>query len=1011
MARTAARSSCSYVLRGMTHQCLRQVSLIILFFLSTAIINAQSDSESGEELETVVLQLKWRHQFQFAGYYAAIDQGFYRDAGLNVVIQEGRPGRNFVDMVIDGRADYGVEMPVILLERCKGKPVVAMAAIFQHSPEVLLVSKKSRLRSPQDLVGKTVMLREHGNIETRAMLLSEGVDLDAVEIVPHSWEIKDLINARVDAMSAYITDQPSFLQSRRFEYSMIKPQTYGIDFYGDCLFTSEKEIQEHPERAKAFLKASLRGWRYAMGHIDDITNLLFDEYHCKVSREGLIYEARAMADLMFPGLIQIGHMNEGRWERIAETYVDVGMLEPGYSLEGFLYDPDPPVPPPDYRWIVWTASVCGGGLFLALLGSMILIYFNRRLRRAVHESEVRHRDIVEALPDGLCVGDLDGKILAANAAMSALYGYSSEELIGMAPVDLISPTHHSVFDEFVREIKDTGRFTGESVDKRKDGSTFDTEIRGSMIQFDGKPHLLAIIRDVTERNRAQAERLRLSAAIEQTTESIILSDPNGIIQYVNPAFEEMTGYSRDECIGENILSLSGQSDEKTISQVMQALRQGESWSSRMESMRKDGSFYQEEVAISPVRDASGKVISYVSVQRDITEERKLEDQLRQSQKMEAIGQLAGGVAHDFNNLLQAIQGYTVIATEGLPKDSSARDDLAEATKAIDRASTLARQLLAFSRPETYRPEYLNVNDVIAGLMKIVGRVIGEHIELEVIPGENLSEIHADPGHLEQVLMNLCVNARDAMTQGGRLTIETGNLYVDKEHAEAHPDNRQGSYVTIRVSDTGEGMAPEVLEHIYEPFFTTKEVGQGTGLGLATVYGIVNQHRGTIHVYSEQGRGSSFVICLPAAEEPKPNDAGERPDPPRGGTETILLAEDDKQVRELAVKVLERAGYTVVAARDGGEAVELFERHDGKISLALLDVVMPNGSGQDVAEALRAKSPDLPVLFTSGYSRNYLGADIEPQKNTELIHKPLSPNQLLRKVRQLIDGQYPHTVSD
>jgi len=385
------------------------------------------------------------------------------------------------------------------------------------------------------------------------------------------------------------------------------------------------------------------------------------------------------------------------------------------------------------------------------------------------------------------------------------------------------------------------------------------------------------------------------------------------------------------------------------------------------------------------------------------ERRNLEDQLRQAQKMEAVGQLAGGVAHDFNNLLYVITGYADMMLEDLPPNSVLHNNMKEILQAAQRATTLVRQLLLFSRREAMLMKVLNLNDLISELIKMVRRVIGEHIPLEFLPGVELMNNSADPGQLEQVLMNLCVNARDAMPDGGRIVIETQNISLDAEYCKYNTWAKEGEYVLLTVSDTGSGIPHEIQDHIFEPFFTTKEVGKGTGLGLAAVYGIVRSHQGMIRVYSEPGQGTAFKIYLPATQNRHAslNDEKESAAPLSGGQETILVAEDEESVRTMIVHILKKVGYRVLSAKDGEEAISLFETHSSEIDIALLDVIMPKIGGQKVYERIRSSS-DMPVIFSSGYSRGALSFQAFPNEQFDILQKPVSPTALLRKIREVLD---------
>ncbi len=501
--------------------------------------------------------------------------------------------------------------------------------------------------------------------------------------------------------------------------------------------------------------------------------------------------------------------------------------------------------------------------------------------------------------------------------------------------------------------------------------------------------------------RSQVEVSRLAHAVEQAAEIIVVTDPQGVIQYANPAFEQATGHACADVIGHTPRVLkSGRHSQEFYRQLWETISRGETWTGRFTNKKKGGTFYEEDASISPVRDAAGRIINYVAVKRDITEQVKLESQLRQAQRMEAVGQLAGGVAHDFNNLLQAIQGYTQLAMEGLGEEHEHYGDLREVMRAAEQAATLTRQLLSFSRREVLQRKNINLNQVIADTAKMLRRIIGEHIELHVSTTPDLRTVYADPAQMGQILVNLCVNARDAMPNGGRVTIATCNTSLNREYTETHSWAKVGEYVALAVSDTGMGINPDIQDRIFEPFFTTKEMGRGTGLGLATVYGIAKQHEGMIGVHSEPGIGTTFTLYLPAADSEAETDYMLTPVPMQKGTGTILLAEDEELVRNLGVQILIQAGYNVLVARDGEEAVAVFRRHANEIDVALLDVVMPKLSGRAVCERIQAIRPGLPVLFASGYSVSLLDATFLRAANALCIQKPYNPRDLLLKIKQL-----------
>ena len=508
-----------------------------------------------------------------------------------------------------------------------------------------------------------------------------------------------------------------------------------------------------------------------------------------------------------------------------------------------------------------------------------------------------------------------------------------------------------------------------------------------------------------ENGKAQEANRWLATAIEQAGEAIVITDPEGVIQYVNPAFERTTGYAQEEAVGQNPRILkSGQQDPAFYQDLWDTIKRGAVWQGRMKNKKKDGSLYDELNTISPVRDAAGTTINFVAIKRDITREVTLEHQLRHSQKMEAIGQLAGGVAHDFNNILQVITGYSGMLASALVHEGALYEDLVQIQTAAERASALTRQLLAFSRRQALQPLNLDLNELIGNLLKMLRRLIGENINLTFVSSDSLSPIYADPNQVEQILTNLCVNARDAMPDGGQIRIETRDVRLSADYGKLHAWARSGHFVMIGVTDTGAGMEKEVLQKIFDPFFTTKEVGKGTGLGLAMVYGLVKQHQGCIHVYSEVGLGTTFKIYLPAtqAEAEPPSTAAL--EPIRGGQETILVAEDDEPLREMVKRVLAGAGYTVLLAPDGLEALRIFQTEWKKISLALLDVVMPSMDGRMLHDEMKKIDPHVRILFSSGYAPDIVHTRFVLGRGPHLIQKPYNTEDLLRRVREMLDAQ-------
>jgi PAS domain S-box-containing protein len=506
--------------------------------------------------------------------------------------------------------------------------------------------------------------------------------------------------------------------------------------------------------------------------------------------------------------------------------------------------------------------------------------------------------------------------------------------------------------------------------------------------------------------QAEASRDRLAMAVEQTAETIVITDTEGAILYVNPAFEKTSGYTCAEALGQNSRILkSGKQDADFYRRVWETLGRGEMWSGHFINRRKDGALYEEEATISPVRDATGKVVNFVAVKRDVTREVRLEAQYRQSQKMDAIGELAGGVAHDFNNILAVIQ----MQAHFLKTDDGITPAQLQATKEIGRAAqraiTLIRQLLQFSRKQMLQLRDLDLNESINEMIKMLRCTIGENIKLQFKFTMHDLFIHADASMMDQVVLNLAVNARDAMPNGGRLVIETSGVELDEFAASQSAQARPGSFVCLSVSDTGCGIPEEILPKIFEPFFTTKDVGKGTGLGLATVFGIVQQHQGWIKVYSEAGHGTVFKIYLPRlAGMIKRAKKKKMPDSLPTGKETILLVEDEKPLLVLMRKALSRLGYRVLEAPTGVRALQVWKAHREDISLLLTDLVMPDGmTGKELAQGLLRENPKLKVVYMSGYSAEVIGRDFPLESGVNFLAKPFQVQMLAQTVRQMLDA--------
>ncbi len=634
----------------------------------------------------------------------------------------------------------------------------------------------------------------------------------------------------------------------------------------------------------------------------------------------------------------------------------------------------------------------------------------KRAEVELRQSEERYRSLVEDSFDGIFI-QKGPKIIFANSRLYEMLGYFPGELEGM--------DHWLVYHPDYREItrrRAIARMNGEEVTPRyevmlqkKDGLSFLAEISARPVQVDGQSGIKVWIRDISGQRRSEEAQRRMAAAIEQSIESVMITDRNGKIQYINPAFEHISGYRKEEVIGRDTRFLKSDSlDSSHYKDLLTAIRAGKPWKGRLLSQRKDGRIFYEDVAISPVHDSSGEIVNFVDVGHDVTENVELQMQLLQAQKMESLGILAGGIAHDFNNLLQVVLGYSEFMLQRKKEGEPDYDGLKKIYQAGKRGADLVQSLLTFSRKVETKYVPVNLNQEIIQVQRLLSRTIPKTIKIDLHLGGDLESIKADPSQVGQVLMNLGVNARDAMPNGGILTIETANVRLDKEYCSSHLDATPGNYVLLTISDTGQGMDKKTLSHIFEPFFSTKEKGKGTGLGLATVYGIVKQHDGRIMCFSEPGHGTRFKIYLPAIQaeeitETPPNELAIL-----GGTETVLLVDDDDVVRDLGATLLVDFGYKVIAASNGKEALEIYHREGERISLIILDLIMPEMDGMKcLAEVLRV-NPKAKVIIASGYSESGSGSGAMARGAKGYVPKPYNIRQLLNAIREILDNNLPET---
>ena len=609
-----------------------------------------------------------------------------------------------------------------------------------------------------------------------------------------------------------------------------------------------------------------------------------------------------------------------------------------------------------------------------------------RVIEALRESEERFRRFTEASFEGVSI-HAAGILLDASPNYARMFGYPLEEMIGRSVMEWTAPEFHEITRQHIQE----GRTTPyESTGLRKDGTRFVTEIRSRETRYHGRTARIAAIHDITARKQAEDEARRLAAFPRFNPNPVLEFAADGRMVYCNDATRELARSlgcaSPEELLPPNTAGI-----------ITECLRRGAN-KLRLETQRNERTVSWSFFPIPKIQ----VVHCYAG---EITERLSLEDQLRQSQKMESIGQLAAGVAHDFNNLLTVIQGHAGLLNTQPDLGAESLDSIQHITAAAHRAANLTHQLLAFSRKQLMRLRVIAINEVLDHILDMLRRVIGEHISLQVSRSPSLPGVRADAGMVEQVIMNLAVNARDAMPEGGVLRLATTLFIADEAFVRRQPEARLGRHVCLAVSDSGCGIDPSIISRIFDPFFTTKDVGKGTGLGLATVYGIVKQHGGWIEVESHPGTGTTFRVYWPESVE---HDAAETPPVPTlsapRGKETLLIVEDDDALRDLELEILTRQGYRVFAAKNGHDALDLWNRHAAHIQMLLTDMVMPDGiSGRQLAERLWEKQPSLKVLFTTGYSFSVEKKGLPDRKGVGFLQKPFQPAMLALAVKDCLLG--------
>jgi PAS domain S-box-containing protein len=999
-----------------------QVATFILSSLLIPLTPAWS-TPNPPEREAITLALKWYHQFQFAGYYAAIHKGFYANEGLDVTLTTPQNNQFPVESVMSGKAQYGVTSSDLIKSRVNGLPVVALATIFQHSPIILMSRYDRELKYPSDYTGKTLMYSLDDIFEIKAMLVKEGIDADTIKIIPHPWSIDDVVNGSVDASVDYLTNEPWKMRARGVEPRIIRPIDYGIDFYGDTLFTTEGEIRAHPERVKAFRRASLKGWAYALNHIDEMIDLILTLPELESSgktRDHLRYEAEQMLELIQPQLVEIGHMNPARWENMALTYAQFDVIPKNYTLDGFLYNPHQEATSFLVRGLKWAALVS----LVFALGALLILIWNWRLRSEIRlrtqelkKSREQISFLAEYSTDILVIIDAEGQQKYISPAAERITGYTPDELkVGLDkiihPDDL--PAVYEKWEALLAHPDKIARVQYRHIHKTT-GWIYLEAIGRNCLDDPVIQGFISNVRDISDRLEAEAKLKHAleenRALLDSNPDLMFLFDQDCVVVDCHPkVHSEMYYRDPEEFLGHPIDAFLPPELTRTVHHTVTDVLKHHSpvfITYHLDIHGKREYFESryvpcgEKRVLAIVRNISDRVQS--EAQQDL-----LKAQLAQSQKMESVGRLAGGVAHDFNNMLGVIRAHTEMGLMESSTDTALHQRFEEISKAAKRSAELVKQLLSFARQQPVSPKTHNLNQLIENTLSMLRRLIGEDLELIWTPDPNLWPVRIDDSQFDQVLANLCVNARDAIINTGRILIETSNIELNSSDCQHLAESYPGKFVRLNVTDTGCGMDEEALTHLFEPFYTTKEKGKGTGLGLATLYGIVHQNSGFIEVKSQVAHGSTFSIYFPvsfeaieqsASSSPRPQETSSNPEPVQ---ETILLVEDEPMIMEVTTMMLERFGYQVITALTAEEALHILKETPDTLHMLLTDVIMPKMNGKDLADTVKELYPDIKVLFMSGYTDDVIAHHGVLDEGVNFIAKPFSLMDLTAKVRDVLD---------
>ncbi len=1062
------------------HDMIRRSVMAVIILLSISYYHLYADTPAA--LDTVVLQLKWHHQFQFAGYYAAVEKGFYRNEGLHVVIRESTPELPALPTVLSGKAEYGIADTDILIGYLTGNPVVALAAICQHSPHAFFSLPPLNITDPKDFIGRRVMLTaDNGLAQLQALFLMRNLPFDSIKQVPHSYDIEDLISGRVDIISGYVSNESFQLHQRGYRPNVFLPGNYGIDFYGDVLFTTQREIADHPERAAAFRRASLRGWEYAMEHTEELIGYIASMPYGRRENtpEKLRFEAQELRMLILPDVVEIGHMDMGRWERTAEAYASVGTIKKPFDLSAFILHPKN-----DSKryWLEWALGI----IAVLLMAGTVVLLLNRQLRKIVaartSELETNNKRLIaetkertlaqkklsalltiadklivaksfneigKAIFYGLSEYDPEGKrggklsvyfedqdlyrieflehpskdIYPTNTDCTlADIKYFSKLAIDKKGTVLVDDTHGT----FARAIDPTlgkvdrstlifiplfhqSAFVGMFSYSHNEPHSLDEQYI-NLLESIGKYASIAIgellglrKKEIAEHALIISER-KYRTLFDESQDMVFEASLDGKLREINPAGVSILGYgSRDELLQMNVsddLFADPRNRESIISSLMQ---NGYVKDFEIRLRTKNGSIVILEETSTVVRNSAGEIESYRGIARDITRQKILEEQLLHAQKMESLGTLAGGIAHEFNNVLAMILPSAEMIAASTEIKSKATVYVARIIEAANRGASIAKQLLVFARSEKGEFKPVSLQRIVLEVGSLLNHTINKDIGIRSEVTAQNTMILGENGLLHQAVLNLALNAKDAMPHGGMITLGLHDAR-EAELRKLFPDCDPGPYLILRVSDTGVGMDEKTQNRMFDPFYTTKEPGKGTGLGLSIVHGIVTNHRGYINVESTQGSGTTISIYFPRLHADVAAPVQTTNGKTTGGSETILVIDDEEAIRDMLVDLLETHGYNVITACNGLEGMEKLREHYRDIRLVLSDLGMPQMNGEQFFTAAKNFDPNVRIIISTGYLNPLIKSKLLGLGVHDVVAKPFSTEMLLPTVRRALDNR-------